>query len=230
MSNTQGATEVDIEQIVETREDYLEIAETVKKIMMREIEEREPPDRIWLTDTVYCGRKKIFRMMGYEEWVTEDALNRLWLGRIVGAALEAMGIAREIEVEYRGVKGRIDCIVDTGEPVEIKTIHTLYSTVSSYAESHVEQLSRYCLAVGKPVGIIFYYVPGVKISSLPAYRYRFNLDIVKSIVDERIDLLVKAAKAQEPFILPATWHSATMKNWECRKCMFQAICLNRGGL
>jgi hypothetical protein len=70
------------------------VAEKLYSLFRREIESREPPDRIWLTDTVYCGRKKIFQIMGVGQRFTETQLNRIWLGIIVGKALEEIGIAR----------------------------------------------------------------------------------------------------------------------------------------
>ena len=83
------------------RENVPEIANKIKQLMLRRIEEREPPSRIWLTDTVYCGRKKIFAMLGYGgERFTEQALNKLWLGLLIHAELEKLGIAREVKVEY----------------------------------------------------------------------------------------------------------------------------------
>ena len=42
-----------------------EITEKIKQILLERIEEKEPPTRLWLTDTVYCGRKKLFRMLGF---------------------------------------------------------------------------------------------------------------------------------------------------------------------
>jgi CRISPR/Cas system-associated exonuclease Cas4 (RecB family) len=207
------------------REQAPEIAEAVKKMMLRRVEEREPPNRIWLSDTVYCGRKKIYAMLGYGgERMTEQALNRLWLGLMIHAELEKIGVAREVAVEYNGIRGRVDCLADTGEPIEIKTASSIWVTESRYAETHVQQLSRYCLALGRETGILFYYVPGVKITSLPAYRYRFNLEAVKREADERIRLLRMAWEARDPFILPATWHSSDLDNWECRACPYISLC------
>ena len=207
------------------REQAPEIAEAVKKMMLRRIEEREPPNRIWLSDTVYCGRKKIYAMLGYGgERMTEQALNRLWLGLMIHAELEKIGVAREVAVEYNGIRGRVDCLADTGEPIEIKTASSIWVTKSRYAETHVQQLSRYCLALGRETGILFYYVPGVKVTSLPAYRYRFNLDAVKRETDERIKLLRMAEEARDPFMLPATWHSSDLDNWECRACPYISLC------
>jgi len=200
------------------------VAEKLYQLFRREVEQREPPDRIWLSDTVYCGRKKIFQMMGIGNRFTETQLNRIWLGIIVGKALEEIGIAREVEVEYRGVRGRIDTLLDTGEPVEIKVVQNLYTAASSYSEAHVEQLSRYCLASGKDTGIIFYYVPGLAMTSMPSYRYKFNLEQVAKEVDRRLDLLFKARDALDPFMLPPTWHSDGFDNWECRGCSFQGAC------
>ena len=207
------------------RENVPEIAEKVKRLMLKRVEEREPPTRLWLTDTVYCGRKKLFAMLGYGgERFTEQALNRLWLGLLIHAELEKLGIAREVSVEYMGLRGRIDCLAETGEPVEIKTASSIYVTSSKYAETHVQQLSRYCLAMGKETGILFYYVPGVKITSLPAYRYRFDLSEVEEETVERIELLKKAEKLKDPFVLPATWHSDSLDNWECKRCPYVNLC------
>jgi CRISPR/Cas system-associated exonuclease Cas4 (RecB family) len=207
------------------REQAPEIAEAVKKMMLRRVEEREPPNRIWLSDTVYCGRKKIYAMLGYGgERMTEQALNRLWLGLMIHAELEKIGVAREVAVEYNGIRGRVDCLADTGEPIEIKTASSIWVTGSRYAETHVQQLSRYCLALGRETGILFYYVPGVKVTSLPAYRYRFNLEAVKRETDERIRLLRMAEEARDPFMLPATWHSNDFDNWECRACPYISLC------
>jgi CRISPR/Cas system-associated exonuclease Cas4 (RecB family) len=207
------------------REQAPEIAEAVKKMMLRRIEDREPPNRIWLSDTVYCGRKKIYAMLGYEgDRMTEQALNRLWLGLMIHAELEKIGVAREVAVEYNGIRGRVDCLADTGEPIEIKAASSIWVTGSRYAETHVQQLSRYCLALNRETGILFYYVPGVKITSLPAYRYRFNLEAVKRETDERIRLLRMAEEARDPFILPPTWHSSSFDNWECRACPYISLC------
>jgi CRISPR/Cas system-associated exonuclease Cas4 (RecB family) len=207
------------------REQAPEIAEAVKKMMLRRVEEREPPNRIWLSDTVYCGRKKIYAMLGYGgERMTEQALNRLWLGLMIHAELEKIGVAREVAVEYNGIRGRVDCLADTGEPIEIKTASSIWVTGSRYAETHVQQLSRYCLALGRETGILFYYVPGIKVTSLPAYRYRFNMEAVKRETDERIRLLRMAEEARDPFILPATWHSNDFDNWECRACPYISLC------
>ncbi|RLG89973.1 MAG: hypothetical protein DRO36_06870 [Candidatus Hecatellales archaeon] len=199
--------------------------------MEKRIDEEEPPKRIWLTDTVYCGRKKIWRMMGYRERFTERQLNAIWLGLIVGEALKSLGIAGEVPVEYRGIRGRIDVILETGEPMETKVVKSLYVSASEYARTHVQQLSRYCLAKESEYGVLFHYVPGLSISNLPAYRYRFDLKAVKRETDERLDLLFKAEDAMDPFILPPTWHSETMDNWECRNCPFQMLCRQgRGGV
>jgi CRISPR/Cas system-associated exonuclease Cas4 (RecB family) len=207
------------------REQAPEIAEAVKRMMLRRIEEREPPNRIWLSDTVYCGRKKMYAMLGYGgDRMTEQALNRLWLGLMIHAELEKIGVAREVAVEYNGIRGRVDCLADTGEPIEIKTASSIWVTGSRYAETHVQQLSRYCLALNRETGILFYYVPGVKVTSLPAYRYRFNLEAVKRETDERIRLLRMADEARDPFILPATWHSSDFDNWECRACPYISLC------
>jgi CRISPR/Cas system-associated exonuclease Cas4 (RecB family) len=207
------------------REQAPEIAEAVKKMMLRRVEEREPPNRIWLSDTVYCGRKKIYAMLGYGgERMTEQALNRLWLGLMIHAELEKIGVAREVAVEYNGIRGRVDCLADTGEPIEIKTASSIWVTESRYVETHVQQLSRYCLALNRETGILFYYVPGVKVTSLPAYRYRFNLEAVKRETDERIRLLRMAEEARDPFMLPATWHSNDFDNWECRACPYISLC------
>ncbi|MDW8086235.1 MAG: hypothetical protein RMI45_08395 [Ignisphaera sp.] len=214
----------------ERRYEVPEISIKLKNLFLKEIERREPSDRIWLTDTVYCGRKKLLQMKGFEPRYTEESITRIWLGIVVGSTLESMGIAREVTVEYRGCRGRVDCVMDTGEPMEIKVTTSLYITASEYAETHVHQLSRYCLAMGKPTGILFYYVPNVKLSSLPAYRYEFDLNKVRSVTDARLDVLDKALRHGDPFMVPPTWHSPTMNNWECRKCTYQAICRNEGGL
>ena len=207
------------------RENVPEIADKVKRLMLGRLEEREPPTRIWLTDTVYCGRKKLFAMLGYGgERFTEQALNRLWLGLLIHAELEKLGVAREVKVEYMGLRGKIDCLVETGEPMEIKAVGSLYVASSKYAETHVQQLSRYCLAMGKETGVLFYYVPGVKITSLPAYRYRFDLKRVEEETVERILALRRAEELRDPFALPATWHSDCMDNWECRRCPYVNLC------
>ena len=207
------------------RENVPEIANKIKQLMLRRIEEREPPSRIWLTDTVYCGRKKLFAMLGYGgERFTEQALNKLWLGLLIHAELEKLGIAREVKVEYMGIRGRIDCLAETGEPMEIKSAGSIYITSSKYAETHVQQLSRYCLAVNRETGILFYYVPGVKITSMPAYRYRFDLKRVEEETLQRILILRKAEELKDPFIVPATWHSNSFDNWECRKCGYINLC------
>jgi len=200
------------------------VAEKLYSLFRREVEGREPPDRIWFTDTVYCGRKKIFQIMGVGQRFTEAQLNKIWLGIIVGKALEEIGIAREVEVEYRGVRGRIDTLLETGEPVEIKVAQNLFTVASSYSEAHVEQLSRYCLAANVETGVIFYYIPGMPMTRMPSYRYRFSLDDVREEVDRRLDILFKAYRALDPFILPPTWHSDSMNNWECRGCAFQGAC------
>ena len=207
------------------REPAPELALTVKKLMLARLEERDPPTRLWLSDTVYCGRKKIYAMLGYGgEKITEQALNRIWLGLMIHAELEKIGVAREVSVEYGGLRGRVDCLADTGEPIEIKAVSSAWVAGSKYAETHVQQLSRYCLALGRETGILFYYVPGIKITSMPAYRYRFNLDAVKRETDERIRLLRMAAEAGDPFMLPATWHSSSLDNWECRGCPYISLC------
>ena len=207
------------------RENVPELAEKVKRLMLEKVEERDPPTRIWLTDTVYCGRKKLFAMLGYRrERMTEQALNRLWLGLLIHAELEKLGIAREVRVEYMGIHGKIDCLAETGEPIEIKSARSIYITSSRYAESHIQQLSRYCLATGKETGILFYYVPGVKITSLPAYRYRFDLSKVEEETLQRIMILRKAEELRDPFVIPPTWHSDSFDNWECRKCGYINLC------
>lgn len=200
------------------------VAERLYKLFKEEIERREPPDRIWLSDTVYCGRKKIFRILGVGERFTERQMNKIWLGIVVGKALEEIGIAREVEVEYRGVRGRIDTIMETGEPVEIKVVENMYIPASRYAETHVEQLSRYCLATGMAAGRIFYYIPGIPMTDMPSYRYTFNLESIRRETDERLDMLEKAYKTLDPFTLPPTWHSETMDNWECRQCTYRGAC------
>jgi len=202
-----------------------EITEKIKQILLERIEEKEPPTRLWLTDTVYCGRKKLFRMLGFgKQRFSETALNKIWLGLIVEAELEKLGIAGQVPVEYRGIRGKIDVLLDTDEPLEVKTSTSLYVTASDYARTHVEQLSRYCLAKGVSTGILVYYVPGIAITSLPVTRYHFDLDEVKRVTDERIDLLEEAVRQRDPFLLPATWHSRTMDNWECRDCVFYYLC------
>ena len=207
------------------RENVPELAEKVKRLMLKRIEEREPPTRLWLTDTVYCGRKKLFAMLGYKRGrMSDKALNRMWLGLLIHAELEKIGIAREVKVEYMGIRGKIDCLVETGEPVEIKAVDSIYVTSSKYAETHVQQLSRYCLATNRETGVLFYYVPGVKITSLPAYRYRFDLGKVEEETVERIELLKAAERLRDPFVLPATWHSSSFDNWECRSCSYINIC------
>lgn len=206
------------------REKTPEIAEKLKETFQKKIDEKEPPDKIWLTDTVYCGRKKIYAMMGWRQRFTEQTLSKLWLGIIVHQALKDMGIAGEVPVEYMNIKGKMDVLLETGEPLEIKVTSSTYVPASEYAETHIEQLSRYCLALKKQHGIILYYIPGINISSLPAYRCEFNLSEVANVTAERINLLEKAAEARDPFILPTTWHSNNMDNWECRKCTFQAAC------
>jgi CRISPR/Cas system-associated exonuclease Cas4 (RecB family) len=211
-----------------SRDEYPEIAAKLKEIMVKRLTDREPPTTIWFTDTVYCGRKKIFRMlMGGQEPMTERSLNKVWLGLVFERELEALGLATQVPVKYRGMNGRIDVLLETGEPMEVKTTLNLYVPASNYAETHIEQLSRYCLAVGKETGVIFYYIPGIAIGNLPAYRYRFDLEAVKKVTDERLDLLEQAVKLQNPFILPTTWHSQTMDNWECKECLFQQICRGR---
>jgi len=211
------------------REDVPEIHEKIKKILMEKINEREPPNSIWLTDTVFCGRKKIFSILFPKmNRFNERQINRIWLGLIVGAELEKMGIINEVVVEYKGIRGRIDCILDTGEPVEIKVAGNLYTTVSDYAEIQVQQLSRYCLAKNIEHGILFYYVPSVKISNLPAYRYYFDLDKIKDETDYRIEKLNLAFKSKDPFILPATWHSNNFNNWECKECVYRIKCEGGG--
>jgi len=200
------------------------IAEKVYYILRKEVESREPPNRIWLTDTVYCGRKKIFRMMGVGERFTEVQLNKIWLGLIVGKALEDIGIAKEVEVEYRGIRGKIDTLNDTGEPVEIKVVQNLFCTTGKYTEAHVEQLSRYCLAVNCNSGILFYYIPGMAITEMPSIKYTFDLEKVRAVTDERIDKLLMAQKIMEPYILPPTWHSDNFNNWECKNCTFLGAC------
>ena len=207
-----------------SREPYPEIADKLRQLMLDKIEKREPPKTIWFTDTVYCGRKKIFAMLGGRQRFNNTALNKIWLGIVVGEALKSLGIAGEVPVEYKGMNGRIDVLLETGEPMEVKTASNLYITASEYTETHVQQLSRYCLALGKETGILFYYVPQVSIMSLPAYRYRFDLDKVREETDERLELLKQAAKALDPFMLPITWHSKDMDNWECRQCMYQEVC------
>ena len=207
------------------RENVPELAEKVKQLMLKRIEEREPPTRLWLTDTVYCGRKKLFAMLGYKrDRMSDEALNRLWLGLLIHAELENLGIAREVKVEYMGIRGKIDCLAETGEPMEIKAVGSIYVASSKYAETHVQQLSRYCLAIGRETGVLFYYVPGVKITSLPAHRYRFDLSKVEEETVERIELLKKAEKLKDPFVLPATWHSNSFDNWECRSCSYINLC------
>jgi len=200
------------------------IAEKLYRIFKNEVESREPPNKIWLSDTVYCGRKKIFRMLGVGERFTEEQLNKIWLGIIVGKALEEIGIAKEVEVEYRGIRGRIDALLETGEPIEVKVIGNIYVASSNYADTHIEQLSRYCLASGKVAGIVFYYIPGMAMTNMPSYRYTFDLEAVRKETDERLDMLEKAYKALDPFILPPTWHSDSMDNWECRKCTYRGAC------
>jgi len=207
------------------RENVPELTQRVKEFMLRRVEEREPPHSIWFTDTVYCGRKKIFRLLGLgKQHYTEQALNRLWLGLLIHAELEKLGIEREVKVEYKGIRGKIDCLTETGEPVEIKAVSNIYVASSRYAELHVQQLSRYALALGRETGVLFYYVPGVKLTSMPAHRYRFRLDEVRRETDERIELLKKAWKARDPFILPPTWHSNSLDNWECKSCPYRSLC------
>jgi len=202
-----------------------EVTEKIRELMMKKLEEREPPTRIWLTDTVYCGRKKIFRMLNLgRQTFSEVALSRIWLGLIVEAELEKLGVASQVTVEYRGIRGKIDVLADTGEPIEIKTTTSLYTTASDYATAHIEQLSRYCLATSTGTGILIYYVPGIAVSSLPVRRYHFDLDRVREVTDIRIDLLEEAVKEKDPFLLPPTWHSDSFENWECRSCPFLALC------
>jgi len=207
-----------------SRVEVPEIAEKIKQIFQQKIDEREPPNRVWLTDTVYCGRKKIFAMLGFKQRFTEENLSKIWLGTIIHEALKDMGIASEVPVEYMGVRGRIDVLLATGEPMEVKVAGSMYVPASQYAESHVEQLSRYCLARGVETGVLFYYIPNTAITSLPAYRYRFDLKQIEEVTRERIELLKRAAEEKNPFMLPATWHSDTMDNWECRSCVFQQYC------
>lgn len=208
------------------REPCGDITEKIKSLFEKCIEEREPPNSIWLTDTVYCGRKKIFSMIGIRPRFSEEALTKIWFGIVVGKALEDIGVIKEMKVEYKGIYGRIDTLLETGEPVEIKMVQSMYSAVSDYAQMHVEQLSRYCLALNKSSGVILYYVPNVKISSLPVYRYKFDLEIVKSVTDERIEKLKISVAEKDPFILPTTWHSDDFDNWECRNCTYLEACKN----
>lgn len=211
--------------IYESREPYYEFTIEVRRLMVEKYMEREPPKTVWLTDTVYCGRKKIYRIIHNVDIPFNDkALNRLWLGLVFERELEALGLATQVPVEYRGIRGRIDVLLDTGEPVEVKTTSNLYVPASEYAKTHIEQLSRYCLAVGKESGVVFYFVPGVKFVDLPAYRYTFDLEKVREVTDERIDLLMKALKLKDPSVLPATWHSNSLENWECRECPFLKFC------
>lgn len=212
------------------REEAPEITRRIKRILMERIEDKEPPNRIWLSDAVYCGRKKIFRIVrGDTEHFDERTLNRLWLGTIVEANLEALGVASNIKVEYRTrsgniVYGKIDVISDTREPIEVKATSSIRTAKSLYAERHIEQLATYCVAVKSDTGILVYYVPDVKITSLPVYRYRFDIEQYKSIIDERIDILYRALDYMEPMIAPPTWHSKTLDNWECKQCRYLQIC------
>lgn len=209
------------------RTELPEITIKIMEILKKKIETREPPKTIWLTDTVYCPRKKIYAMNGIGQRFNETAINKIWLGIIVGEALKEIGIAGEVAVEYRGIKGKIDIMMDSGEPLEVKTAQNLYIPASEYANTHVEQLSRYCLATNSTTGILLYYIPGIKITSMPVYRYRFNLSEVKKVTDERIDMLLEAVKNNDPFILPTTWHSESMDNWECRQCIYQQVCRDK---
>lgn len=206
------------------REEVLEIKDKIRNLLIEKINEREPPDRIWFTDTVYCGRKKIFQIIGNKAIRFNEAqINKIWFGLIVGAELEKIGLIREMVVEYKGIRGKIDVLYN-GEPVEIKSATKMYVALSEYAEVQVEQLSRYCLAVNKETGILIHYIPHIKISNLPVYRYYFDLDKVKKVFDERIEKLNLALEAGDPFILPATWHSQDLNNWECKECVFLPAC------
>jgi CRISPR/Cas system-associated exonuclease Cas4 (RecB family) len=212
-------------EIVAEKSQAREITEKVRRIMLDKIYSREPPNRIWLSDTVYCGRKKIFRILGLGEAIPERAISRIWLGIVVGEALQGLGIARELPVEYRGIRGRIDVVTDTGEPIEVKTTINPYTLATNYTTAHTEQLSRYCLATGVETGILFYYLPGAEISEMPATRYRFNLTQVQDETDIRLNMLEKALAEQDPFTLPPTWHSKTFNNWECRQCNYRDLCM-----
>lgn len=206
------------------REPYHQVTEKLYRIMMDKFTNREPPKNIWFTDTVFCGRKKIFRILTGDEYLNTRDLNNIWLGIIVGDALKELGIASEVPVEYRSMHGRIDILLDTGEPLEIKTASNLYIPASEYAKVHVEQLSRYCLALGRESGVIFYYIPRLSLDKLPAYRYRFNLDEVRRETDYRLDIMERAFKTLDPFTIPPTWHSTSPDNWECKKCVFSRVC------
>ncbi len=205
-----------------------EVVIRLKDIFQKKVDDEEPPDKIWLTDTVYCGRKKLFSMMGMRQRFSEESLSKIWLGILVHEALQSLGIASEVRVEYAGIGGRVDVLLDSNEPLEVKVTSSTKVIHSSYAQSHVEQLSRYALAMNSETGILLYYVPGARISSLPVYRYWFDLDMVRKVTDERIDLLKQAVSERDPFRLPATWHSPDMNNWECRKCGFQRTCIGGG--
>jgi len=210
--------------LVETSEKAHDIAEKIRQIMLEKIYSREPPNKIWLTDTVYCGRKKIFRILGLGEAIPERAIARIWLGIVVGEYLRGLGMASEVKVEYRGITGRIDVLTDTNEPVEIKTVNK-YVLASNLHTSHIEQLSRYALAVGKTTGVLFHYIVGEDLTNMPSVRYKFRMDKVMQETDERIEILEKALQAEDPFILPPTWHSQTFNNWECRQCNFRPLCM-----
>ena len=209
---------------MERREMLNEISERIFRIISDKVNDKEPPEKIWLTDTVYCGRKKIFSMMGIMKRFSGRILNRIWLGIIIGEALKELGVAGEVSVEYRGIRGKVDIMLESGEPVEVKTTSSFYIPSSEYAKTHVEQLSRYCLALNKKTGILLYYIPNIDIATLPIYRYEFDLDEIKSVTDERIDILEKAAKIKDPFILPTTWHSKDFNNWECKDCQYISYC------
>ncbi len=177
-------------------------------------------DSIHVSDLVYCLRKAFYRRKGYAEKETPESLTVKSLGKGHHHIYETLRDSfKEYEASRYGVVGHLDMF--NGYPIEIKTTRKKFNEYE-VPEHYLRQIAYYCILTGTKIGYLIYvYVvkPKIRVFKID---YSETLDRYKYEFFNRLNLLKKALKEDNPSFLDGSNY-----RWECRYCPYHDQCDKR---
>jgi len=187
-----------------------------------------PRGGIHVSDLLF-PRRAYFRAKHPELALTDEEVGLFAAGRGHHGILEALTTTpeyREVEVEFEGIRGRIDVYQDI--PLEIKTTRLqrvlLPEEIRRDHPSWIEQLSYYCAMVGSNLGrlAVFYLnIPEGErlVPKLQVYDCEFEgLGAIRDqMVERRLNLELAISEGDFTFL-------PKCPSWMCDRCAFGGEC------
>ena len=192
------------------------VKSSINKAVLNMQEDRS--SEIHVTDLTTCIRRSYFEKV-YGRKINYPNSLFILRGILVHEAIleqlaKELKANYEIEIEYKGIKGRIDLLTEK-EVIEIKTINKV--PIFPYS-GHLEQLNFYCFASDRDVGILVYV--GIADGKVISFEHYAN----REMLDKTLEKFVKLKESLEQLVPPSSNLDLVSRKIFCPNCPYRDKC------